>query len=132
MISPQRVEGALTLAPEIAQAMVFGDQRPYLVGVIVPDPEFAGAYVAEHGGREVELAALATDPGFHRAMNDVVARVNQGLAAAERVRRFAIATEPFSIANAQLTATLKVRRHTIRAAYQSAFEALYDGKGIAA
>src|SRR5437762_6087090 len=44
MISPARVEGALTLAPEIAQAMVFGDQRPYLVAVLVPDPDFTVAY----------------------------------------------------------------------------------------
>ena len=44
MISPARVEGALTLAPEIAQAMVFGDRRPYLVAVVVPDPDFAAAY----------------------------------------------------------------------------------------
>ena len=40
MISPARVEGSLTLEPEIAQAMVFGDRRPYLVAVLVPDPEF--------------------------------------------------------------------------------------------
>ena len=40
MISPARVEGYLTLEPEIAQAMVFGDRHPYLVAVIVPDSEF--------------------------------------------------------------------------------------------
>jgi long-chain acyl-CoA synthetase len=130
MISPARVEGALTLAPEIAQAMVFGDRRPYLVAVIVPDAEFAAAYAAAHG-TTVGLSALAEDAGFHKALGDVVARVNGGLSAAERVRRFIIAGEPFSLANAQLTPTLKIRRHAIREAYQAAFETLYDGKGIA-
>ena len=43
MISPARVEGYLTLEPEIAQAMVFGDRRPYLVAVLVPDADFAAA-----------------------------------------------------------------------------------------
>jgi long-chain acyl-CoA synthetase len=131
MIAPTRVEGALTLAPEIAQAMVFGDRRPYLVAVIVPDPEFAAAYAAGHA-TVLDLAALAQDGGLHKALGDVVARVNQGLAAAERVRRFTIAAEPFSLANAQLTPTLKIRRHAIREAYQTAFEMLYDGKGLAA
>ncbi len=131
MISPAHVEGALTLAPEIAQAMVFGDRRPYLVAVIVPDPDFAGAYAAGHA-TSVDLAALAQDAGLHRALGDVVARVNQELAAAERVRRFIIAGEPFSLANAQLTPTLKIRRHAIREAYQTAFETLYDGTGMAA
>ena len=76
--------------------------------------------------------ALARDPGFHKALGDVVARVNRDLQPPERVRRFVIAGEPFSLANAQLTPTLKIRRHAIRAAYQAAFDQLYDGKGMAA
>ncbi|MGC2413917.1 MAG: long-chain fatty acid--CoA ligase [Stellaceae bacterium] len=131
MIAPARVEAALTLAPEIAQAMVFGDLRPYLVAVIVPDPDFASAYAAG-SGTAADLAALAQDPGFHKALGDVVARVNLGLQTAERVRRFTIAAEPFNLANAQLTPTLKIRRHAIRDAYQAAFETLYDGTGMAA
>jgi long-chain acyl-CoA synthetase len=131
MISPARVEGALTLEPEIAQAMVFGDRRPYLVAVIVPDPEFAEGFAAEHKVA-AELPALAADPAFHKSLGDVVARVNATLAPAERVRRFMIASEPFSLANAQMTPTLKIRRHAIRDAYEAAFDSLYEGKGIAA
>src|SRR6266852_5434956 len=48
MISPARVEGYLTLESEIAQAMVYGDRRPYLVAVIVPDGEFLAAFAKEH------------------------------------------------------------------------------------
>jgi long-chain acyl-CoA synthetase len=40
-VSPQKVEGMLTLQEEIAQAMVSGDKRPYLVGLIVPEAEWA-------------------------------------------------------------------------------------------
>src|SRR5205085_11238153 len=40
-IAPQRIEGMLTLQPEIAQAMVYGDRRPHLVGLLVPDAEIA-------------------------------------------------------------------------------------------
>jgi len=131
MIAPQRVEGALTLAPEIAQAMVFGDRRPYLVAVIVPDPDFAARFAGENGV-PVDLAQLSADAGFHRALGEIVGKVNERLPAAERVRRFTIAAEPFTLANAQLTPTLKIRRHTIREAYQAAFERLYDGAGLAA
>ncbi len=131
MISPAHVEGALTLTPQIAQAMVFGDRRPYLVAVIVPDPDFAAAYARDHA-TDASLEALARDAGFHRALGDIVAGVNEGLAVAERVRRFVIAEAPFSLANAQLTPTLKIRRHAIREAYQAAFEILYDGTGMAA
>lgn len=131
MISPARVEGALTLMPEIAQAMVFGDRRPYLVAVLVPDPDFAAGYKGGRAGPG-ELAALAGDPGFHKAVGEVVGRVNETLAPPERIRRFLIASEPFSTANGQLTPTLKVRRHAVREAYGASFDMLYEGKGIAA
>ena len=127
MVSPARVEGALTLAPEIVQAIVFGDRRPYLVAVLVPDPDFAAAY-AKSRGLPAELERLAGDNDFHKSLSDVVARVNRDLAIAERVRRFIIAAEPFSVANAQLTPTLKIRRHAVRQAYQPALEMLYDGR----
>jgi long-chain acyl-CoA synthetase len=128
MIAPSKVEGALTLAPEIAQAMVFGDRRPYLVAILVPDPEFAAA----HAGRHPDLAVLASEPGFIKALGAVVERVNATLPALERVRRFVIAPEPFGTANGQLTPTLKIKRHAVRAAYGDALEGLYDGKSAAA
>ncbi|MGH7098197.1 MAG: AMP-dependent synthetase/ligase [Stellaceae bacterium] len=115
MIAPARVEGYLTLEPEIAQVMVSGDRRPYLVAVIVPDPE---------------LATDGVDP--QKAVAAAVARVNHALAPAERVRRFVIAAEPFTIANGQLTPTLKIRRHAIRETYGAVLDRLYDGKSAAA
>ena len=60
-VSPQRVEGMLTLQPEIAQAMVYGDRRPHLVALLVPDPEYAGGADVqqrlERGGRPGQRAS---------------------------------------------------------------------------
>jgi long-chain acyl-CoA synthetase len=131
MVSPARVEGYLTLEPEIAQAMVFGDRQPYLVAIVVPDHEFAAGLAAKNGGPP-EIAALAADPSFIKTIGAAVARVNRGLTPVERVRRFVIAAEPFTIANGQMTPTLKVKRHAVREVYGEALGALYDGKGIAA
>jgi long-chain acyl-CoA synthetase len=131
MISPARVEGKLTFQPEIAQAMVVGDQRPYLVAIIVPDLDFSAGYARRHKTGN-DLGVLARDPGFAKAMGEVVSRANRELSPIERVRRFVIANEPFSVANSQMTPTLKIRRHTIRAAYGAALDSLYDGRGIAA
>jgi long-chain acyl-CoA synthetase len=128
MIAPAKIEGALTLAGEIAQAMVFGDQRPHLVAVLVPDPDFA----AQFAKRGTELAALAENGDLIKALGDVLARVNAPLPPIERVRRFVVAREPFTTANGQLTPTLKIRRHVIRAVYRDAVEALYENKSAAA
>jgi long-chain acyl-CoA synthetase len=128
MIAPSKVEGALTLTSEIAQAMVWGDQRPHLVAILVPDPEFVGQIC----GPDDELAALCEHPELVRALGDVVTAVNAKLPAVERVRRFVIAREPFTTGNGQLTPSLKVKRHAVRAVYGSALDALYESRSAAA
>ncbi len=130
MISPARIEGYLTLEPEISQVMVFGDRRPYLVAVVVPDPEFAAAYA--DGDTPPDLEALAADPAFTKAIGAAVNRVNLTLSPGERVRRFIVAREAFTIANGQMTPTLKIKRHVIRETYGAALDALYHSKEIAA
>src|SRR5690349_20569179 len=88
MISPARVEGYLTLQPEIGQAMVFGDRRPYLVAVIVPGAELLERFTASRGpGADGEL---------QRIIGAAVARVNAELSPVERVRRFIVASEAFT------------------------------------
>ncbi len=114
LIAPARVEGYLTLEPDIAQAMVYGDRHAYLVAVIVPAEE-----LLDRGSE--------SDTDLVKRLTAVVARVNQGLAGSERVRRFVITREPFTTANGQMTPTLKIRRHAIRQAYGAALEALYEG-----
>ncbi len=57
-VAPQKIEGMLTLQPEIGQAMVRGDKRPYIVGLIVPDAEWALEW-ARANGEKFDLAASA-------------------------------------------------------------------------
>ncbi len=54
-----------------------------------------------------------------------MSRAADGLSAVERVKRFAIAQEPFSIENGELTPTIKIRRHAIVARYREVLDALY-------
>ena len=123
-VAPQRVEGILTLEPEIAQAMVYGDKRPHLVGLLVPDAEWLKAWAEEHN-KPAELADLAEDADLHKALGEVVTRVNKHLSNIEKVRKFIVAHEAFTIDNAQMTPTMKVRRHKLKEAYGENLEALY-------
>jgi long-chain acyl-CoA synthetase len=121
-VAPQKVEGMLTLQPEIAQAMVSGDRRPYLVGVVVPDPEFRMEWAARTG---VEVQAAETHPEFHRAIQAAVDRVNQDLTVTEKVRRVILADAPFTVENEQLTPSMKIRRHVLKQVYGPRLDALY-------
>ncbi len=123
-VSPARVEGILTLEPEVSQAMVYGDKRPHLVALLVPEEEFLRRW-AKTNGKVVQLAQLAKLPDLHRAFVPVVERVNSKLSNLEKIRRYAISPEPFTVANGLMTPTLKIRRHKIRAAYGKVLEELY-------
>lgn len=123
-VSPQRVEGMLTLETEILQAMVYGDKRPHLVGLVVPDPEWLEEW-AKAQGKPASLAVLRDDPALLAALSAAVDRVNQRLSVIEKVRKVMVAEEPFSVDNQQMTPTLKVRRHVLKARYGTALDALY-------
>ena len=123
-VSPQKVEGMLTLQPEIGQAMVHGDRRPHLVGLLVPDAEWTREW-AQARGRKVE--GIEADGDYLTALRAAVDRVNDDLSVIERVRRFILADEPFTIDNSEMTPSMKIRRHVIRARYQDRLDALYKG-----
>ena len=123
-ISPQRIEGLLTLRPEIAQAMAHGDGRPHLVALIIPDESFVREWAAENAA-DAGLADLIEDPRFRQRMGEAVDKVNETLSVVERIRRFTLAATPFSVADGTLTPTMKIRRHEIIARHGEALAALY-------
>lgn len=125
-ISPARVEGLLTLQPEIAQAMVVGDRRPYIVGLIVPDAEWALEWAREQG-EKFDLRALQDLPAFRSAVRAAIDRVNKDLSVIEKVRQFAFADEPFTIDNEELTPKQSIRRHKLKERYGARLDALYKG-----
>ena len=123
-VAPQKVEGMLTLQPEIAQAMIAGDRRPYMVALIVPDPDWTQEWCAANG-TSCRFERLAENSEYRTALGHAVERVNKDLSTTERVRRFVLADEPFTIENEQLTPSLKIRRHMIRGVYGERLDALY-------
>ncbi|OWK33864.1 AMP-dependent synthetase/ligase [Sphingomonas dokdonensis] len=125
-VAPQKVEGMLTLQPEIMQAMIAGDRKPHMVAVIVPDPEWTQEFCAARGTK-CDFASLAQDADYRAAIGAAVERTNKDLSVTERVRRFILADEPFTIENEQLTPSLKIRRHVLRSVYGDRLEALYKG-----
>jgi long-chain acyl-CoA synthetase len=92
--------------------MVYGDRRPHLVALLVPDPEEMKRYKDD-------------SEGMQRALSKAVDRVNAEISVIEKVRRFIVADEPFSVDNEMLTPSMKIRRHVIGKAYGERLDALY-------
>jgi long-chain acyl-CoA synthetase len=115
----------LALEPEIAQAMVIGDRRPHLVAVLVPQTAFLESW-AKQRGKATDLAALASDKELASALDAAVRRVNEKVSPIERVRRFIVAHDAFTVANGLMTPTLKIKRHKVREVYGDALNKLYN------
>ncbi|GBD44073.1 Long-chain-fatty-acid--CoA ligase FadD15 [bacterium HR40] len=129
-VSPQRVEGLLVYQPEIAQAVIFGDQRPYVVALIVPDARFAEEF-AKRRGWTGGLEEIGENAEFRAAIAAAVERANAQLSPFERVRRFAILKRPLTIEEGLMTPTLKIRRHLVLQQYRAVLDGLYDTRGSA-
>ncbi|MGI9435684.1 MAG: AMP-dependent synthetase/ligase [Geminicoccaceae bacterium] len=126
-IAPQRVEGIIALEPEIGQVLVYGDRRPHLVALIVPDQEFANAY-AKTEGLSKTFAELPEDNGFQDIIGAAMKRANKRLSPIERIRRFRILREPFTIENGTMTPTLKLKRQLIYKDHETTITDLYKGR----
>jgi long-chain acyl-CoA synthetase len=123
-IAPQKLEGMLTLQPEILQAMVSGDKRPYVVGLIVPDPEWTIDWCRAQD-MKCDFASLQDNPAYRSAVRAGVEHVNTPLTVTEKIRQFEFADEPFSIENEEMTPSMKIRRHIIRDRYAERVAGMY-------
>ena len=110
-ISPSRIETLLCFEPDIEAAVVIGDMRPWLCCVITPSLEFFKDYLSEDE-QQKRLAEL-------------IKQVNLTLSQPEKIRKFIIAKEAFSVANKMLTPTLKVRRGEVKKIYKKQIDGLY-------
>ena len=111
-ISPSRVEARLTSQPNIQQAMVDGDKRPWLAAVIVPSDD---CVKSAQGRRDKIITNIQND----------IDTANARLASSERVRKFVIAEDGFTVDNKRMTQTLKLRRHIIRQDFRNQIDRLY-------
>ena len=123
-ISPSRIEAKLDIEPEIAQSMLYGDFKNYLVAVIVPNKEEAVIWAKENN-KDESLNKLIKDDEYIKKIKDVVDKVNQNLSVIEQVRKFILIDHEFTIENSMMTPSMKVRRFKVKEKYKDNLEKLY-------
>jgi long-chain acyl-CoA synthetase len=125
-IAPQPIEEALRAHALVAEAVVICDGRHFPSALVVPD--FAELSRALGAGEPRDAAAaralLARDEvrGWIQAIVD---EINAGLAQFERIKRFTLLAETFTVAGGELTPTLKVKRRVIEERYRAEIVAMY-------
>lgn len=124
-IAPQRVEAPMIAETLIEQVVVYGDQRPYLVAMVVPNKEVCMAWAEESGMPKSGWQELASSDVLRKHLQSQIQQRLKLLNAHEQVRRIYIQTEPFTIENGFLTPTMKLKRRMIYQHYAEIFESLY-------
>ena len=126
-ISPVNIESLLRESRYIAEAVVYGDDRPYLVALLTIEADERAA-LAERLGVENDPDTLGRDPGVRAAVQAEVDAVNAKLARIEQIKRFAILDHDLSQSEGEVTPTLKVKRAAVYDKYASLFAGLYEGE----
>jgi long-chain acyl-CoA synthetase len=120
-VAPQPIETAFRMHELIAEAIVIGEQRPYLSLLIVPDI----AQLSQRFGSS-DAKTLAANDEVRALFKAAIDAVNVRLGQFERIKRFALLPAELSIDAGELTPTLKVRRRVIDERYREVIEAMYD------
>jgi long-chain acyl-CoA synthetase len=124
-VAPQKIEACLLESPWIAQAMVYGDRRPYLVALVTLDLDALSGWAREHR-IDARGEELALHPDVRGLVESEIDLVNRKLASFETIKRFLIVPRELTIEAGELTPTHKIRRAAICARFAPALDRLYQ------
>jgi long-chain acyl-CoA synthetase len=122
-IAPQPIEERLRSHPLVSEAMLVGDRRHFPAALI--SPNFA-ALSRALGLDERDLRARTGVDAVRAVYQPIVDEVNDGLAQFERIKKFVLVADEFSVATGELTPTLKIKRRVVVEKYRDLIEAIYS------
>lgn len=126
MFSPQFIENKLKFSPFIKEAVIYGDDRPYLAAMLNVDPLTVGKWAEDRGISYTTYADLSQQTQVAELMLQAVREVNSSLQNEEKVARFVLLYKLLDADDEELTRTGKVRRGFIAERYSDILHSLYD------
>ena len=125
-IAPQPLENELKMDKYISQAFVYGDRKPYLTALLIPNFERLIDYANENHINYYDMDDLVMHEPIEEFMAQRVTEINSRLAQFETIKKFVLLPRDFSIEGGELTPTLKLKRKQIYEKYKDRIERLYS------
>jgi len=110
-VAPANLENDLKAFPEISQALVIGDRRPFVAALVTLDPD---------------TTAGMTEERKHARVQEIVDEVNGERSRFEQIKRFQILPRDFSMEEGEVTPTLKLKRRVVLEHFASEIDAIYS------
>ena len=124
-ISATIIENALTASPFITQAVIIGEGKSYISAMIVPELPALAEHFQEITDEEGNPVATTTHPKVKALLDEVIGEVNSHLDHWEQIREYNLLDQPLSKDAGELTASMKISRHTVAKRYATQIEAMY-------
>jgi long-chain acyl-CoA synthetase len=124
-IAPQPIENLLKTNKYIAQVVVIGNNRKFIAAIIVANMENIQAFAKAAGIAFENDADLVANPRVVQKVHDEIEEMSEHLASFERIKKFVLVDKDFTIADNELTPTLKVKRATVEKKFEKQIDALY-------
>ena len=125
-ITPQAMENAFKMSSFIEQCMVAGDNQKFPVLLIQPQYDFLKSWCSRKGIDWTSPAEMIADPRIIARFQREIDATNDQYGQWEKVKKFALTPDVWSIAAGHVTPTLKLRRKPILQMYAGLYEGLYE------
>jgi long-chain acyl-CoA synthetase len=120
------IEAMIMKSRYVSQAMLYGDNKKYLVALIIPDRESIENHAVKNDITFETYPELLTRNEIQALIRNEIEQTTGHLAPYEKVKAFVLISEEFTVANGFLTPSLKLRKNRIIEKYQNEIKALYN------
>ncbi|NLG54779.1 MAG: long-chain fatty acid--CoA ligase [Rhodococcus sp.] len=125
-VSPAQLEDSLRSHALISQAIVVGDQQPFIGALITIDADALPAWNEQHGKpADTKVADLLTDPDLTAEIDQAVAEANTLVSKAEGIKKYRILPVDFTEESGELTPTMKLKRGVVYESFADDIAKIY-------
>ncbi|AWS41956.1 long-chain fatty acid--CoA ligase [Streptosporangium sp. 'caverna'] len=124
-VAPAPMEDHIRAHPLVSQAMVVGDDRPFVAALVTLDPEALEQWKAANGKAGATLAELSADPAVLAEVQKAVDTANRFVSKAEQIKKFTVLDVDITEESGHVTPTLKVKRNVVMRDFAKNIDALY-------
>lgn len=124
-IAPQAIESRLGEDKYIDQVAVIGDKRKYVTAIIIPAFEALKEYAQRKKIAYKSIEELVRNADIRRMIEERIEKLQKGFAGFEKIKKFTLLPNAFTMESGELTNTLKIRRSIINRRYSREIEAMY-------
>ncbi len=125
-IAPQPIENALAQSKYVDQIILIGEMRDYCTALIVPDFEVMRAFAQDKGLAVGQDGELTSHDAVVREIRRELDHLLRDFSKFEKVRKFKLLDQPFTVENGLMTPTLKVKRKVVEKHYADLIELMYQ------